>query len=648
MGQAHIIIVSAVLLVFTIGIIPVLPFAEGQFQNPTIKEGIDTECRTGQQLVLHLTYNRYMCTSSDAAKRWESLGIAKIVGETEIVVLEKPPFERESPGPVYSSAELVFINGEIYTVDDENPWVQSIAIQDGKFVKVGSDEEARRVIGVKSKVIDLRGKMVLPSFIDTHQHWDIAGPKSLSCALPGPFDKPTLDSTRKKIEECRDAGNNFNGWFVGVGYSESIFPNGANKEFLDEIFPDRPAFLEAENGHDALVNSKGLEILEITKDSQSPPGGEFVKDPQTGEPTGRLIEDPASQFAAQSIPYPPKDVEFMVKAFKIAMDKTNENGITGSIESMVLEHELPYWEEFFKRHDLTVRMRLAIQGVGYDGPGSELYSKDILEMISDYDLKEIPIMVKVFADGTTEGHTVALLEPFVDDPNKEYDKLTLPDDLFKKVLKDYHDNNLQAKIHANGDRAVRVILDAIEEIVKEGGFNKNRHHIAHNALVHQDDMSRYRNLDVPAEWIPSLGADVQYFKSQKPILGQERWFEQTYPVGSLFNAGAVVAAGSDWPLTPDNVFFQIQTAVTRQDPLNPHGEILNSKNSLSLPASIQMYTLNGAYIMHLEDIAGSIEEGKSADFIIIDQNIFDVPSSEIKDTKVLQTFFEGKEVYNRN
>ena len=652
-------IFALVPLILSIGIIPALPFVEGVERLV----GVDLsqrefQCRDGQVLVYHFNANNHICTSLHAAQQWEKYGFAKIVsstadvpsGEPSRIQGDTPKVQRDTDAPVLANADQVYYNGKVYTVDDEEPWAQAFAIKDGKFIAVGSNEEIRRYQGAisKTEVIDLQDKMVLPSFIDTHQHWDITAKKEQSCPIPGPFDKPTLESTRKKIEECVVAGNDFSGWFVGVGYSESIFPNGANKEFLDEIFPDRPAFMEAENGHDALVNSKALEVLGITKDTEAPPGGKYVKD-ENGELTGRIIEDPAREFVADQIPFPPNDVSFMVKGYKIAMDKTNENGITGFIESMVSENELPNLEAFLAEHEPTVRGRLAITAVGYGGPGTELYGKDILEMTQKYDLKDWPVMVKIFADGTTEGENSALLEPFANNPEKEYDKLTLPDELFKKVIKDMDEHDIQVKVHANGDKAVRVLLDIFEEIKDERGFNENRHHIAHNAIVDPQDFSRYREIGVPADWIPALGAPSQYYLSQIPILGEERWFEKAYPLGSIYNSGGIVAVGTDWPLTPADPFFNIQVAVTRQDPLDPENDmVLNEKHKFSLPAAIQMYTINGAHIMHLEEITGSIEDGKSADFIIIDRDVFAVPLNEIMNTKILQTFFEGNQVYKRN
>jgi len=544
-----------------------------------------------------------------------------------------------------TKADQVYYNGIVYTVDDENPWAQAFAIKDGKFIAVGANEQVNQFEGSNTLVIDLQKKMVLPSFIDTHQHWDTVAEKEQSCPIPGPFDKPTLESTRKKIEECVSEGNDFNGWFVGIGYSESIFPNGANKEFLDEIFPDRPAFMEAENGHDALVNSKGLEVLGITKDTEEPPGGRFAKD-QNGELTGRLIEDPARDFAKDRIPFPPNDPSFYAKGFKIAMDKLNAVGITGFIEGLVKEKHLASWELFLEENEPTVRGRLAIEAVGYGGPGTELYGKDIIEMAEKYDLKDWPVMVKIMADGTTEGENSALLEPYVNNPEKEHDKLTLPDELFRKVIKDLDEHDLQIKVHVNGDASARAMLDVFEEIVNERGFNVNRHHLAHNALVDPEDFSRYREIGVAAEWIPALAGPSQYYESQIPILGEERLFEKAYPLGSIANEGGIVAAGTDWALTPKNVFFNMQATVTRQDPLDPENEmVLNEKHKMTIPQVIQMYTINGAHVMYLEEITGSIEDGKSADFIVIDKNIFDVPENQIKDIKILQTFFEGNEVY---
>ncbi len=644
------IIFALIPLILSIGILPVIPFSEGvERYGGTDPFQPEFECRAGQVLVFKFNANNQVCTSASTAERWAKLGMAQILkSSTESVSIEQPTIPRETMAAVTVRADKIYTNGEVYTVDDENPWAQAFAVKDGKFIGVGSNHEIKRFEGTQTQIINLQGRMVLPGFIDTHQHWEIASNKFQSCEIPGPFDKPTLESTREKIKECASAGNDFNGWFVGVGYSESIFPNGANKEFLDKIFPDRPAFIEAENGHDALINSKALEVLGITKDTEAPAGGEYAKD-ENGELTGRLVEDPAREFAREQIPFPPQDTSFYVNGFKIAMDRANANGITGFVEGQLSEKELPYWEAFLNEYDPTVRGALAIEAIGYGGPGTELYGKDIIEMTQKYDFKDWRIMAKIFADGTTEEENTALLEPYVNSPEKEHEKLTLPDELYKKVLKDLDENDIQFKVHVNGDRSVRVTLDVIEEIIGERGFNENRHHTAHNSVVDPDDFSRFRELGVPSEFILALTAPSQYYESQIPILGEDRWFEKTYPIGSINDKGGIIAAGSDWPLTPGNPFFNIQTAVTRQNPLTPDDDtVLNENHRINLPDAIELYTINGAYVMHLEKIAGSIEEGKSADFIVIDRDVFDVPLNEIKDTKIRQTFFKGNQVYNQN
>ena len=644
-----IILFSSLFAVLLIGTVSDLPVAEAVERYAGMDASqIEYECRTGQVLVFKFNANNQVCTSASTADLWERLGIAKILeSSAESITIEQPTIPKETMVAVPSTATQIYVNGEVYTVDDEQPWAQAFAIKDGKFIGVGSNNEMKRFGGAKAETIDLQGRMVLPGFFDVHQHWDAHAEKAQSCSIPGPFEGATLESTRKTIEDCVSAGNDFNGWFFGSGYSESVFPNGSNKAFLDEIISDRPAFLESESGHDGLVNSKGLEVLGITKDTPNPPGGEFAKD-ENGELTGRLIEDGAKNFAKEKIPFPPKDPKFLANGFKMAMEKSAENGITGIIDSLVEERHLPAWELFLKENDPTVRGRIAIQGIGYGGPGSELYADDVIQLTQKYDLKDWPVMVKVFADGTTEGHTSALLEPYLDQPEKDQTKLTLPDELFKKVLKDYDANNLQFKVHVNGDRSARVTLDAIEEIVNERGFNELRHHTAHNSVVDPDDFSRYRDIGVPADWIVSLASPSQYYESQLPMLGEDRWFEKTYPLGSIANKGGIVAVGTDWPLTPSDPFLNIQAAVTRQSVTDSDNDfVLNEKHRFTLPAAIQMYTINGAYVMHLEDIAGTIEDGKSADFVVISENIFDVPLNEIKDTQILQTFFEGNEVYKR-
>jgi predicted amidohydrolase YtcJ len=153
------------------------------------------------------------------------------------------------------------------------------------------------------------------------------------------------------------------------------------------------------------------------------------------------------------------------------------------------------------------------------------------------------------------------------------------------------------------------MLDIFEEIVDERGFNENRHHLAHNSVVDPEDIPRYRQIGVAADWIAALAGPSQYYESQIPIMGEDRWFEKTYPAGSIANQGGVVVVGTDWPLTPADPFFNIQAAVTRQNPLDLGNEmVLNAKHKMTIPQALQMYTINGAYVMHNEEITGTIEE----------------------------------------
>jgi hypothetical protein len=292
--------------VLLIGSLSVLPMADAVLRqgglDPSSRE---FECRTGQVLVFNFNANNQICTSSSNAEMWERLGLARILGSsTESVTIEPPTIPRETKPAVVGTAETIFRNGIVYTVDDENPWAQAFAVRDGIFIGVGSNDEMNRFAGARSQTVDLQGKMVLPGLIDAHQHWEITSNQEQSCPIPGPFDGATKENTKQKIEECISAGNDFNGWFVGLGYSESIFPNKDYIAFLDEIISDRPVFLQDESGHNGIINSKAIEVLGLTKDTPDIPGGHYDKD-DNGELTGRLIEDPTIDFVKEQIPFPP-------------------------------------------------------------------------------------------------------------------------------------------------------------------------------------------------------------------------------------------------------------------------------------------------------------------------------------------------------
>lgn len=558
-----------------------------------------------------------------------SLGLASCSSETEPVAL--------------TPADTVLLNGKIYTVDATRSWADAVAIKDGKFIAVGTDKDVRVHIGDKTEIIDLNGKFGLPGFHDTHIH--IASGDTVFrkgyCKLPDSNSNVTAEELYKLIEVCRDTDPEATGWFIGGGWPGGAFPpDGApDKEPLDTLFPDRPAFLRADSGHLAWVNSKALELAGITNDTPNPENGEIQRDPVTGEATGTLFES-AEYLVAKLIP--PLTQTEKDSAIYRAFQHANSMGITAIFDAAVQEEDLQTFGRLYKSNRLPVHLRTSLWGGTENGkitPASDL--KALADKYRSAGIKTDA--VKLMLDGVMEGATAAQIHNYIG--HDHAGAMFVTPDVLTKSLIELDAAGLQVKMHGYGRLAVREGLNAVEAAIKANGNNGLRHHIDHLAQVHPDDYDRFGALPTIAGFSPLWAMPNSYeTELARPILGDKRWID-SYPIASIEKLGGTFISGSDWPVSMMNPFPSIATGITRKDPMNPDRAPLNTGESASLDSLIASYTINAAYVMHQEDKTGSIEVGKSADLIILDRNLFDIAPAKIWDTKVLRTFFKGQAVY---
>jgi len=532
-------------------------------------------------------------------------------------------------------SDLVLRHGAIYTMNAARSWAEAMAIDNGRIVYAGSDSAIKEWIGGHTKVIDLQGKMVLPSFHDSHVHPVSGGMELGECNLNGLSSaEQVLEKFRAYAQQNPDAA-----WIRGGGWDLPIFPHGnPHKSLLDSIVANRPVILSAADGHSAWVNSKALEMAGITKDTPDTPSGRIERDPKTGEPTGTLRED-ASSLVSKHLPkYNQKDY---IAGLKRGLEMANRFGITSLQEASADSNLLEAYWELDRKDELTARVVTAM----YANPAEGLAQiPRLIERRKKYQGKLLRAnAVKIFADGVIEARTAAVLQPYLD--HGDLGKPNWEAEVLKKMVTALDSAKFQVHIHAIGDRGIRMALDAFQAARKKNGGRDSRHHLAHLELIDPNDIPRFRQLGVVANFQPLwVYADLYITELTEPALGpaRSRWL---YPIASILKTGAVMACGSDWSVSSMNPLDAMQVAVTRRSLEDSTGAVWRPEELVELAPMLAGYTINGAYVNFEEKETGSLEVGKAADLIVLSRNIFEIPKHAIHRAKVLLTLLEGKEIF---
>ena len=542
-------------------------------------------------------------------------------------------------GPGARPADRVFVNGGVYTVDDQHRWAEAVAIRDGEIVYVGSNEGASAFEGADTEVTDLAGRMLMPGFHDGHAHVSYGGLAASECDLASATD---IEDIRGLLVECK-AKRNYgpDDWVLGGGWPLAAFPDGApSKEMLDEVFGSRPVRLSDAFGHNAWVSSRALEIAGIDAKTADPPQGVIVRDPATGEPTGTLRDSAMDLVEAHVPPYTP---EQRYHGLMTGLKTANAFGIVAFIEPGANEEEIAAYVQAARNGDLTTRVAVSLSPIGAlpDSFGPEIF--DLLakrdQLRSDYLSVD---SVKVYVDGVIETRTSFMLEPYTNGGN--FAPFYRQDELNALYAK-LDAMGLQIHTHAIGDAAIRSALDAYEHALQKNGANDNRHQIVHLQLIDDADIPRFAKLKVAADFQCMWCYPDRYIDYAVDVVGPER-VERFYPVRSVYETGALLVGGSDWNVSSLNPLDAIETAVRRQDPFANEGRVLGEHQEIDLATAIDMYTRNAARVMRLEQETGSIEVGKRADLIVLDRNLFEIPVTEVNEARVLLTLMDGRTVYS--
>ena len=537
-----------------------------------------------------------------------------------------------------------YINGSIHTFDRNLTIVDSLLVRDGVIQLIGTQAEVIKSIDQSTEIIDLKGRMMMPSFHDAHAHPIWNGMDFLQCSV---FDLLTINEIQERIQACLEEDHvKSSGWVLGAGLNAGLFPSAnPNKTLFDEVSKDIPIYIEMSDGHNALVNSKALELAGITKETKDPFKGIIERDPVTGEPSGTLREPSAMNLIAGVMPR--ETTELRLNGLLYAQNLASSLGITSMIDAAVNEDYLMSFKSLADRGELNLRVTACIEY------GRQHYVQEfsgfehLYQRRSEYDLPRINAnCVKIFIDGVLEGQTGAILEPYLD--SGSYGQLYFSQDELDNAIARFDADNTQVMTHAIGDRAVRSVLDAYQHAIETNGMRNNKHHISHLQLIHEDDISRFSELKIsanfqaawalPDEWITEINI---------PELGIER-VNRMYPIRSIHDSGGTIVGGSDWAVTTMNPLIAIETAVTRKDPSNRVQGTLNKNERMDLTEMLKAYTINAADLMHQGHLTGSLETGKYADLIILERNLFEIPLEEIGEVKVIETVLEGTTVFRIN
>jgi predicted amidohydrolase YtcJ len=535
-------------------------------------------------------------------------------------------------------ADTIVIHGEVYTVNAKQPWAKAVAIRDSKILAVGDDSEIEKLRGAETKVIDARGRLILPGFVDSHIHF-LDGALSLGRVnLEGAKD-PAEIQQRLREYAGRHPGND---WVLGRGWDYAMFGTEAlpNKKYLDEVFPDRPVFLEGYDGHTYWANSKALILAGITKETQNPPNGAIVRGPKTGEATGALKES-AQELVAKVVPKPTRDEK--LAALRAGIKWANQNGLSRVHSAGGDFEELDLYNELRRTGDLNLRFYIS-----YFLNPPELRQKDlnIIEAARKkyHDEWIDTSAVKMMLDGVVESHTAAMLEPYSDDPSTK-GKLFWDPSKYTAAVAELDQRGFQLFTHCIGEYAVRTALDAYENAENANRTHDRRSRIEHIETVTAADIPRFGKLGVIASMQPLHsypGANLLdvWARNAGPDRASRAWSWK-----SIASAGGRLSFGSDWPVVTLNPWQGMHTAVTRQTTDGQPEAGFVPQQRLSVAETVQAYTLGAAFAGRREKTEGSIEPGKLADIIILSQNVFKIDPHKIAETKVFTTMVGGRVVY---
>ncbi|CUH94777.1 hypothetical protein P22_0843 [Propionispora sp. 2/2-37] len=559
-------------------------------------------------------------------------------------------------------ADIVLQDGVVYTADAKDTLCEAVAVRGNRILHVGSNESVQRYIGMTTRVIDIKGKTVTPGLIDSHIH-----PPGLSLLELYEVRLYHVDTLKGYLAAVKEfiARNPETAMVYGRGWSWSVFTGeelikGPRKEYLDEISRDIPIILRANDGHTLWVNSRAFEVNGITAATPVPKGGVIDTDPVTGDLWGTLKE-----WAMPLIALPEYSIAQYLEAMLLFQKKMHAFGITGilAMGSFSFEAMLETFAAMQRKNKLHLRVRMAATIRQEEEAASQF--ETVQRLKKQYDSPDLKIITaKFFTDGVVEGGTSHLLKAYSEKAGKGeryYGQFLWDEQKLKQAFAMANQQGLSIHVHSTGDASTRKVLDAMEWVRQQLPGSDWRNTITHLQLVAAGDVERFKKLNIIASVQPywHFKGPNWWDKVDSQFLGDRA--ETEFPLGSFFARGITVASSSDYPatLTP-NPLLAMDIGVTRNIDNGPlHGVpditdsdderyLLNKKERATLQQMIRSFTINGAYMLFLEQETGSLEAGKLADLVVFDRNLFAVNPADIDKAEVDMTIFNGRIVYKKS
>ena len=531
--------------------------------------------------------------------------------------------------PAFPAADRVFLGGRIWTADPSRPRAQALALAGDAIVAVGTDPEVRRYVGPATQTVDLRGRFVAPGFNDAHLHFLVVENADLTGAA-------SVEEVQGRIRAYA-AAHPDQAWVTGRGWVYGAFPGSLpDRRQLDAAVADRPAFMTSYDGHSAWANSKALQMAGITRDTRDPDHGVIVRD-EKGEPTGALKES-ASRLVGRLVP--PASAEDRYAALKRRLEEAASYGLTSAQNASIAAADVAAYERVAAEGGLKVRFYFALPMV------KDIARDDLAHYKAMRTKYPGPLMkfgaVKGFVDGVVESKTAAMLEPY---PGGGTGELNWTSDDLDRTVALYDREGFQVFLHAIGDKAIRMALDAYERAAQANGTSGRRHRVEHIEAPTRADIARFKPLGVIAS-TQALFAnpDQNTYEVYAPTLGPDRE-SRAMAFRSLDEAGAVQAFGSDSPVFSMEVLRGIYCAATRMTPEGTPPGGWQPQERISAEAALRHFTRDAAYASFEEQRKGTLAPGRLADLVVLSDDVVAIPPAEILKTRVLLTVMGGRDTY---
>ena len=544
-------------------------------------------------------------------------------------------------------ADLVFINGNIYTVNDKQPHAEAIAVKGDRIIFVGSNAAVKKFQGANTRVIDLHGETVLPGMTDAHYHFLGVGQREMNLNLEGITNlEDFLAKVKERVDKAKPGE-----WVVGRGWIETFWkpPVFPTRWDLDKISPNNPVFLTRADGHGAVANSAALKLGNVTKETKDPFGGQVLRDKQTGEPTGMLLDN-AQGFVGRQIPPGARGND--EQAAVLANDRSLMLGWTQVQDPGGSYEDVDLYKKLYAEGKLKVRIYKAVYG---PGPQAQRLLREgpIIEAFNNHlNVRAI----KVVSDGALGSRGAALLEPYSDVPEiktadgkmeRNVGFLRVKNEDMLPMLKEALQKGIQVETHAIGDWANRFVLNEYEKALQavpksQRKIAEPRWRIEHSQIVNPTDIPRFAKLGIIPSMQPSHAIGDLHFAPSR--LGMER-LKGAYAWNSFLKSGVIIPGGSDAPVERGEPMIEFYAAVARKDIRGFSGEGWHPEEKVTREQALKMFTIWPAYVAFEENVRGSIEVGKLADLTILSADIMKIPEMEILKTRCRMTVIGGEIVF---